>query len=315
MASGESAKFEAKDQLGRFTIAGQALWDWRQQAIAQAQSANIDDAEIDWLLQGLCEIDGLSLRLGTLAHQPQVKARVALTELNAIWQQRQHDRTPIQYLVGQTPWRNFMLYVSPAVLIPRPETELMIDKVAAAVAASAHPTQLHQGTWVDLGTGSGAIALGLAQLLPQAQILAVDISPEALTVAEQNALAHGLSDRIQLLQGSWFEPLEPWRGRLTGVIANPPYIPQAIIPTLQPEVADHEPHLALDGGQDGLDCLDHLIQTAPAFLQPNGLWLVELMQGQAAIVMERLTQTGYYDDISACRDLAGIDRFVMARRR
>ena len=296
------------------TLSGQALWRWRQQAIQQAEVANVDVAEVDWLLQGLCQVDGLSLRLGTVATQDEMPARISLAGLEQLWEKRVCDRIPIQHLVGETPWRTFTLQVSSAVLIPRPETELIIDQVIAAVERSPKPEQLRQGVWVDLGTGSGAIALGLADALPKATILAVDISPDALEIAAKNAVQHNLGDRIEFLQGSWFEPLEPWRGKLAGVVSNPPYIPSAIVPTLQPEVANHEPHLALDGGQDGLDCVRHLVQTAPDFLYPDGVWLVELMVGQAATVAELLVQTSYYKNIQVWMDLAGIERFVMATR-
>ncbi|MEL7316113.1 MAG: peptide chain release factor N(5)-glutamine methyltransferase [Cyanobacteria bacterium J06559_3] len=297
-----------------YKISGRALWSWRQRVMQQAAVVDVDIAEVDWLLQGLCQVDGLSLRLGVVATQVEVLSRVCLTDLEQLWDTRVRDRVPIQHLVGETPWRRFMLHVSPAVLIPRPETELIIDHVVAAVEQSPEPDHLRRGAWVDLGTGSGAIALGLADALPEATILAVDISSEALAIAKANALGNGLGDRIQFLQGSWLEPLEPWRGQLVGVVSNPPYIPSAIVPTLQPEVANHEPHLALDGGQDGLTCIRHLIQTAPEFLKPYGFWLVELMAGQAPTVAKLLAENEYYADIQAVSDLAGIERFVIARR-
>jgi release factor glutamine methyltransferase len=293
-------------------IPGPALWDWRQQAIAQAHTAHIDPAEVDWLLRGLCEIEPLSLRLGTLSQHADVPAQVSLPELAALWAKRVRDRVPIQHLVGRTPWRTFSLRVSPAVLIPRPETELMIDIATTSVAQSPHADDLRRGTWVDLGTGSGAIALGLATAFPEAEILAVDVSAAALAIARQNAIENGLSDRIQFLQGSWFEPLAPWQGQLAGIVSNPPYIPRAIVPTLEPEVAQHEPHLALDGGDDGLQVVRHLIQRAPDYLQAGGFWLVELMQGQASVVIELLRENQQFQQIRAWPDLAQIDRFVSA---
>lgn len=294
-------------------ISGQEAWTWRQSAVAQAKGAQIDAAEVDWLLQGLCQVDGLSLRLGTLAKQPEVAARVSLTELGQLWEKRVRDRVPIQHLVGSTPWRKFTLQVSPSVLIPRPETELLIDLVKTTLHQSPESAE-QPGTWVDLGTGSGAIALGLADALPQATILAVDVSVAALAIAQQNAVDNGLADRIEFLLGSWFTPLGRWQGQLAGMVSNPPYIPSAMVPTLQPEVAHHEPHLALDGGEDGLASVDHLIKVAPEFLQPGGFWGIELMMGQAPIVVERLTATGQYDNIQVCKDLSGIERFVLAQK-
>ncbi|MGD1944118.1 MAG: peptide chain release factor N(5)-glutamine methyltransferase [Leptolyngbyaceae cyanobacterium] len=298
-----------------YTISGADLWTWRSQAIAQAQEAHIDPAEVDWLLQGLCQVGTLALRLGSLAQQPAIPAAIELPDLEALWQKRVSDRAPIQQLVGTTVWRNFTLRVSPAVLIPRPETELIIDIVVALINQSPQAARLQQGTWVDLGTGSGAIALGLAAALPQAHILAVDVSDAALAIARQNAVANGLGDRIQFLQGSWFEPLTAWAGQLAGIVSNPPYIPSAIVPTLDPEVAQHEPHLALDGGPDGLAAVRHLVATAPRYLQPGGLWGVELMAGQAPAVIHLLRESQAYTDGQATNDYAGIERFVTAYRQ
>lgn len=296
-------------------LVGKDLWRWRQRAIAIAHTEGIEPAEVDWLLRGLCQVDSLALRLGTLAHQTQVGARVSLAELEQCWVKRIRDRVPVQYLIGETPWRQFTLKVSPAVLIPRPETELIIDVVAAAVAQSSHSEALRHGVWVDLGTGSGAIALGLAEALPDAQIIAVDNSGAAIAVAQENANRTGLGDRIQFRQGSWFEPLADFEGTLAGVVSNPPYIPTHMVPDLQPEVARYEPITALDGGLDGLDSLRHLVSTAPQFLQVGGLWLVELMIGQAAIVADLLTVTGHYTAIQIHPDLNGVARFVSAVRR
>lgn len=288
---------------------------WHQQAQRQAHQAQIDVAEVDWLVQGLCQVDRLALRLGTVAQHPYVAARVSLAELDHRWQRRVHDRVPVQQLVGQTPWRNFMVQVSPAVLIPRPETELLIDQVLAFVAHRPDADHWRQGPWVDLGTGSGAIALGLADIFPEATIVAIDISAAALAVARANGVAHGFGDRIHYLQGSWLTPLAPWQGQLAGLVSNPPYIPSAVVPTLQPEVAHHEPQLALDGGPDGLTYLRHLVNAAPAMLQPGGIWAVEVMAGQAPVVRAMLAQTEHYCALTTAPDLAGVDRFVLAQTR
>lgn len=297
-------------------ISGAALWQWRQRALATAQAQNIDPLEVDWLLQQLYGVDRLALRLGTLAQVESLAAPLSLEELEQRWQHRWQQRVPIQYLAQQTPWGRFMLGVGPGVLIPRPETELLVELMVAAVAQSPQAAVLEQGIWVDLGTGSGAIALGLAAALPQAQILAVDISPVALQIAQQNALATGLADRITFLQGSWFDPLasRSLAHALAGIVANPPYIPTDLIPTLQPEVARHEPTLALDGGADGLDAVRQLVHQAPQFLQPGGLWGVELMADQGPTVANWLAATGRYSAIRQESDLGGIGRFVLAHR-
>lgn len=283
--------------------------------IAEAEANHVDLAEVDWLLRDVCQIDPLALRLGTLAKQSDVPSRWSLAKLTQQWQQRIQERVPIQHLVGKTPWRSFTLRVSPAVLIPRPETELIIDLAVAAVEQSPHPSKLKQGTWVDMGTGSGAIALGLAVAFPNAHILAVDVSSLALEIAQRNAEENGLGDRIQFFQGSWFEPLIDYSGKLAGIVSNPPYIPHEIIPTLQLEVVHHEPHLALDGGNDGLDAIRQLVERSPNYLHPGGLLITELMIDQAPTVVELLSETHAYTSSRIAHDLAGIDRFVYATRK
>ncbi|MCU0525536.1 MAG: peptide chain release factor N(5)-glutamine methyltransferase [Elainella sp. Prado103] len=287
-----------------YSISSADLQQWRAQACLEAQAADIPTAEIDWLLQ-MAGIDRLALKLGL--PDPTIASAQPLSELDRQWQQRLNQRIPVQYLVGLAPWRQFTLTVSPAVLIPRPETELVIDLVMAAVPDRHRPQQ-----WADLGTGSGAIAIGLADGLPHAIIHAVDRSSAALQIARQNAQHYGLTDRIQFYRGSWFEPLANLRGQLDGVVSNPPYIPTTDLATLQPEVAQHEPHLALDGGWDGLEGIRQLVTLAPEYLKPGGIWLIEMMAGQAAAVTELLELQGGYRDIQIYPDLAGIDRFAFA---
>lgn len=291
-------------------VSGEALWSWWKSARAAAATHEVPPQELDWLLQALTDVDRLALRLESFRERASVSLSVPFADLQRLWQQRIQERIPVQYLATVAPWRQFVLKVSPAVLIPRPETEEIIDLATQATAASF----LTAGNWVDLGTGSGAIAIGLAAAFPDAVIHAVDRSGEALAIARENACLNGFGDRIRFYQGSWFEPLTSLRGSLSGMVSNPPYIPSALVPQLQPEVARHEPHLALDGGEDGLTAVNHLIQTAPEYLRSGGIWLVELMAGQAEAVADRLQAQGSYTDIRIYPDLAGIDRFVLARR-
>ncbi|MEB3190619.1 MAG: peptide chain release factor N(5)-glutamine methyltransferase [Snowella sp.] len=293
-------------------VGGQALADWRKQAQAEAIAAQIAPEEVDWLLQQCTDLDKLSLRLGTFADQDKIFCTYSLMVLSQIWQKRCLERCPIQYLVGAAPWRHFLLQVSPSVLIPRPETELLIDLVLDQIR---HYPELATGNWVDLGTGSGAIALGLASVLPQSNIYAVDQSADALAIAVRNAQKYDLADRIQFYQGSWWQPLTTLRGKIAGMVSNPPYIPSSDLAGLQPEVAHHEPRLALDGGEDGLTAIRYLINTAPAYLQSQGLWLIEMMAGQAPQVATLLKEQGSYDAIQIFKDLAGIERFALALRR
>ena len=297
--------------LGReFLVSGQTLWQWRTTARQQAIAADIEVDEVDWLLQDVAGLERLSLRLETFKAKADIPLRVPLSELDTLWQRRLQERVPVQYLTGVAPWRQFLLNVSPAVLIPRPETESLIDLAIAAASSISCPLE----QWADLGTGSGAIAIGLATAFPAATIHAVDCSAAALAIAQANAQTFHLADRIQFYEGSWLQPLSHLKGTLRGMVANPPYIPSQMVPTLQPEVAQHEPHLALDGGADGLDCLRHLVAAAPDYLQSGGIWLVETMAGQAIAVAALLQQQGSYHQIQIYPDLAGIERFVLAYR-
>ncbi len=300
-------------------VSGLELWQWRQKARAAATVANVPVEELDWLLLAVSDLDKLALRLESYKGRSQIPLNRSLAQLTEQWQQRLQDRVPVQYLAGVTPWRNFSLGVGPGVLIPRPETEWAIDLALRAALSDARrnpKTPLTEGEWADLGTGSGAIALGLAEVLPKATIHAVDRSEEALAIARENALSLGYGDRIQFYCGSWFEPLHPFQGlkQFSGIVSNPPYIPTAMIRELEPEVAHHEPAIALDGGPDGLDCIRHLIATAPTYLCSGGILLLEMMAGQAPAVSELLQRQGHYCQIEIFSDLAGIERFARAYR-
>jgi release factor glutamine methyltransferase len=267
-------------------VSGQRLWAWRQDVVAALSQQPDLVREFDLLLRAYSDLDTLALRLATYRTDPAVPLRCRFTHLQQLWQQRVQARVPLQYLMGQTAWRDFQVQVTPGVLIPRPETELLIDLAR----------------------------IGLALAFSTANIHAVDVSGQALAVAQQNMTLMALEHRIQTYQGKWLEPLSTLRGQLTGIVSNPPYIPTAMVKDLQPEVAGHEPHLALDGGADGLECLRQIIAQAPAYLQAGGVLLVEMMQGQAASVADLLVATGLLTDIQIHPDLNGIERFAQARR-
>ena len=296
-------------------ITTRELWEWRIWAVSIATD-DISDREVDWLLQSVANVDRLTLRLESLANAngtrtengKSIEISISLDRLTALWLDRVQERKPIQYLIGTTFWRDFELVVSPAVLIPRPETESIID-----IALAATDSVQQQGIWVDLGTGSGAIAIAIARSLPTARIYAVDSSSAALEIAQINATQLKVLDRINFSHGSWWSSLTHLQGKVTVMLSNPPYIPSQEVLLLQPEVAKHEPHLALDGGLDGLDAIRVLVDTAPEYLQAGGIWLIEMMAGQGAPVVALLEQQGSYDDIEIINDLAGLDRFVLAR--
>lgn len=290
------------------SISGQELSQWRQQAIADLERSQISPKEVDIFLQAVTDLDTLSLRLQSFREREKIPLSYSWSEITKRWQKRLKARVPLQYLLESVVWRNFTLKVSPEVLIPRPETELLIDIVGETVRGD------DGGIWVDLGTGSGAIAIGLASILTKAEIYAIDYSQTALAIAKENIIKTGFADRIILKQGSWWTPLEKWKGQISGMVSNPPYIPSAEILDLQIEVREHEPRLALDGGEDGLTALRYLVATAPDYLRSGGLWLVEMRAGQGEKVAQMLENQGNYRQIQIINDLAGFDRFVLAER-
>ena len=292
--------------LEEVLVSGEALAEWILQAQADANKANVPLYEVDWFVQGVSSLSQSDLSLGLYRDRSAIPLRHSFDWLAHQWRRRLTERVPVQYLVGETPWRDLMLTVTPAVLIPRPETELMVEIVQTWVEQQPPTPQV----WADLGTGSGAIAIALAKTWPHSQVLAVDISSAALDIARQNARRNRV-ETVRFYQSSWFDSLGDWQGRLTGVIANPPYIPSQVVPELDPEVA-HEPQQALDGGDDGLDDIRLLAKQAPQFLQPGGLWLTEHMQGKSQAVTTVLAMANVYRDIQIHQDLAGIERFVSA---
>ncbi|KAF8762905.1 hypothetical protein HU200_008750 [Digitaria exilis] len=200
--------------------------------------------------------------------------RVPLDELEAMWQRHVRCRRPFQYVVGNEHWRDLVVAVREGVLIPRPETEAVVDMVRKVEGFA-------DGWWADLGTGSGAIAVAVARELgPRGKVFAVDVSEVAVDVARLNVQRYGVQDKVEIRHGSWFDPLEDVKGKLMGVISNPPYIPTDDLPGLQPEVGWHEPKLALDGGKDGLEHLLHLCEGLSSVLKPGGFFVLEVKKKQ-----------------------------------
>lgn len=294
------------------SITGQALCQWRKLALEEARAAGRPAKEVDWLIREIAGIDSLSLRLNLYLDRAEIPLTCSISQLNLLWQEHLQEHLPLQYIAGVAPWRDLTLKVTPDVLIPRPETEFLIDLVQELVIKEPF---LAQKFWVDLGTGSGAIAIALARLLTNITIYAVDVSAAALEVARENIERYGLRDRINLLEGSWWSPLGSLKNSVTLMVSNPPYIPSGLIEGLQAEVRQHEPHLALDGGEDGLVAIRHLVKSAPEYLCSGGVWLIEMMINQGKSVVKLLQEEGCYHQIEIFPDLAGIERYVLARRK
>ncbi|BAQ62325.1 protein-N(5)-glutamine methyltransferase PrmC [Geminocystis sp. NIES-3708] len=294
----------------QFSIPNSQLFNWYQQGKQDTINHHIPLFELEYLVTELTELTSLDLRFNNHKNKGKISSKISLEELQKLWNLRVEKRCPIQYLIGECHWRNFTLKVTPDVLIPRPETELIID---LALELTQEYSSLQLGKWLDLGTGSGAIAIALADIFPQATIYAVDKSEKALKIAQENALNLGLRSKIKFYHGSWFNPINDLRNNFSGIISNPPYIPSKMVLELQPEVVNHEPKIALDGGEDGLNDIRYLIGNAPNFLINKGFLLLEIMAGQGDMVKELLTKNGNYTNINIYQDLANLDRFAMAQ--
>ena len=224
---------------------------------------------------------------------------------------RRAEREPLQYITGRQEFYGLDFKVGPSVLIPRPETELIVAEAVNFLEHAAGDKPLA----ADIGTGSGCIAVAIAAKVPGATIFAVDASDAALAAARENAAANGTDDSIKFLKGDLLSPLreEGLAGRLDLIASNPPYIPSGDIPGLQPEVL-FEPHSALDGGLDGLDAVRRLTCEAPEYLRLGGLLLIEIGFGQADAVKSLVSENSSLVFDKFIIDFSGIERVLMARR-
>ncbi|EOY25427.1 Heat stress transcription factor A-1, putative isoform 1 [Theobroma cacao] len=287
--------------------------------------------ELNWLLQDLLELQHHPVILSLLESDSNenvdtsVALKAPLEELYCAWRQRIEERRPFQYVVGCQHWRDLVLSVQEGVLIPRPETEMIID-IVERVALKTTPKLVH-GLWADLGTGSGAIAIATARALAthahahahaHGRVIATDLSPVAVAVAAFNVQRYGLQDMVEVRKGSWFEPLKDIQGKLAGVVSNPPYIASGDIPGLQAEVGQHEPKLALDGGITGTNDLLHLIDGAASMLKPGGFFAFETNgDKQCEFLLNYIEndKSGSFCNVHPVSDFDGIQRFVLGFRQ
>jgi release factor glutamine methyltransferase len=224
---------------------------------------------------------------------------------------RRAAREPLQYITGHQEFWGLEFAVTPAVLIPRPETELVVESARTALQGVSSPVI------IDLCTGSGCIAVSLARERADATFLASDRSQAALAVARRNADQLGVADRIRFLEGDLFEPFAGLgiRGSIDVIVANPPYVKSGEVPTLQPEVRDFEPAVALIAGPEGTEVSARIISASPDYLRSGGWLILEMGMDHGAMLRRLLERTGAYGTITILKDLAGIERVVLAMKR
>jgi release factor glutamine methyltransferase len=221
---------------------------------------------------------------------------------------RRSEGAPVAYLVGKKEFFSLTLAVSPSVLIPRPDSEFVVVEFLAAFKGVEAPRI------VDVGTGSGCLALACIQNHKTATAVAIDISPDALAIARANAESLGLKERVEFREGNLLEPVAS-NGPFDAILSNPPYIRSEIVPTLEPGVAAYEPHLALDGGPDGLRVVAPLIEQAVSLLKPGGLLLLEIGSDQEADVRALLAAQPALSLAPTVRDHANHPRVLKAVRQ
>jgi release factor glutamine methyltransferase len=274
-------------------------------AILTAAGVGTPRLDAELLLAAACGVDRTALYV---RGREQVSAACAQTFRDML--DRRRRREPLQYIVGRQEFWSLDFAVTPDVLVPRPETELLVELALGALRArgvgarSAVPLRL-----CDVGTGSGCIAVVLATELPGAEVWALDDSTAALAVADANARRHGVAERIRFVRSDLFSSVSSQLFDV--VVSNPPYLTANDLANLQPEVA-FEPRSALDGGGDGLDVIRRLLAASPEYLGGGGWLLVEIGATQAAAVEDAARAAGF-TTVSIHADYAGLPRVLMAR--
>ena len=230
--------------------------------------------------------------------------------------QKRSKREPIQYIIGEEEFRGLIFKVTRDVLIPRPETELLVEEAVKIIERQRAKGKRQKAIIIDLCTGSGCIAVSIAKEIDNCKVYATDISEKALSVARENAKRHSVEDRITFLQGSFFEPLndQGLEGKIDILLSNPPYVSKKDMEKLQPEIKEYEPSLALYGGEDGLDSYRTIIPQALPYLKKGGYLILEIGFGQAEGIKELFARHSTYGKIEIIKDLSEIERVVKGRR-
>ncbi len=277
-----------------------------EQGVAFLKAAGIEDPQLESAFF-LCDILGVS--------RPQLFISSNLVsgqdeELFLTYLQRRAKREPFAYIVGHQEFWGLDFAVSPAVLIPRPETELLVEQLLATVSDK----QFFAGTILDLGTGSGILPVSLSHELPQANFVAVDFSPAALKVARHNIDHHSCGQRVSLVAADFLTAFRA-SAQFDFIVSNPPYVKKATFTDLQPEVVNHEPHLALDGGgEQGLLAITSFAPSVADFLRPGGWFFMEIGFDQKQEVLDLFGSFSSFDHLTVLDDYAGLPRILKARR-
>ena len=276
-----------------------------REGVARLQRAGIGSArqEAEWLLGRLLNAKPLELYLREQPIPSEILERFFM-QIEA-----RASGIPVQYLLGEAEFFGRRFAVVPEVFIPRPETEIVVEAALGALRVQAEhlarPLRI-----LDLGTGSGCIAVTLTRALPACVVVGVEVSWTALSIAKQNVHRHGVEERVHLVHGWWLDPI---RGLFDGILSNPPYIPSAQVDRLPLEVRQ-EPRISLDGGEDGMRVLFQLITDAPRLLMPGGILTLECGEEQVDDLVRAASASRWVQTVRSLRDLTGRPRGVLITR-
>ncbi|MEN8256479.1 MAG: peptide chain release factor N(5)-glutamine methyltransferase [Thermodesulfobacteriota bacterium] len=277
-----------------------------EQGVAFLQAAGIEDPQLESAFF-LSDILGLS-RPQLFIERRGVASKDE--ELFRTYLKRRARHEPYAYIVGHQEFWGLDFIVSPSVLIPRPETELLVEQVLDLVSGK----ESFAGTILDLGTGSAILPVALSRELPQATHVAVDVSCDALDIALRNILKHGCEKKVSLLAADFLTAFKK-NVQFDFIVSNPPYVKKATFDTLQPEVVNNEPHLALDGGGgDGLVSISSFAPAVAQYLRPGGWFLMEIGYDQKQEVLDLFASFSSFDHLTVLDDYAGLPRILKARR-
>ena len=286
-----------------FLISAEKFSLWKKKQISKGG----DNHSLNLLLESLGGLSNIELNLLKINSEKNLNLKVNLDLIESFWDKHLNTSIPIQYLSGISFWRNLKLEVSNRVLIPRPETELFID-----IVSGIFKNKEEKITFVDLGTGSGAISIALALENPNWSGIATDIDKSAIKIASRNFKTNSNQSNLKFYNGNWWDPLENFKGEIDFAVANPPYIPQATYEVLPIEVKNFEPKLALLGGKEGLDHINQIVQNAPLYLKNKGWLLIENHFDQGEKV-KKLFLENRFTSVKVLKDFSGIGRFTIGR--
>ena len=284
-------------------ISAETFFLWKEKQIIKGG----DNKSLNLLIDSLGGLSNNELNLLKIKSEKNIYLKINLDLLESFWDKHLTYSIPIQYLSGISYWRDLKLEVSNKVLIPRSETELIVE-----IISEKFKNKREKITFVDLGTGSGAISIALALANPNWDGVATDIDKNALEIASRNFTNNSNQSNLKFYNGNWWDPLGNFKGNIDLAVANPPYIPHNTYEELPIEVKNFEPKHALLGGAEGLDHIKEIVKYAPLYLKEKGWLLIENHFDQG-VKVKQLFLANEFTHVEVLKDLSGIGRFTIGR--